>query len=402
MTKIIPSVLPLAMTAVLMAADQSKLGEGNALAMQTGPSSPLVQMAMRVILKNVRQIHDGKLREATLDAVSNPETCVVHRIGVTSEVKTSILKRLKEEGLLVASGESEIGIFPPLKNERSACPQLPLTLSAAPGSGFGGHHSYPGGLAAHEAFNMRSALNFAALYRKQYGKDVLINQDFVIAAPAWHDWAKTLVLQWNADGGEFAEFSFGGTGHTDNHGAAGDSRTAAHHILGLAETMARGLTPGLVITQASAHAAPTLGNEYKVVNWLRAAAVIARVDPAAKGYLVIDNDGHWRLPPLNHLRDGLDLNKNGQTNLLLEYQIHNLSDADFVESMPAVTNAELLLRTVAKQFGYDPADSVAYNNKFRNVVLAFIGPERLALLYSGYGLDAVVKEINRLKMRKLI
>jgi hypothetical protein len=245
-------------------------------------------------------------------------------------------------------------------------------------------------------------MNFAALYRKLYGKDVLINQDWVIGAPAWHDWAKTLVFQWNADGGVFDEFNFGGNGRNDNYVAPGDSRTGAHHILGLAETMARGLAPGLVITQASAHAAPTLGNEYKVVNWLRAAALIARIDPAAKGYLVIDKNGQWRLPPLNHLWDGLDLNQNGQTNFLLEYQIHNLSDADFVESIPAVNNADLLLKTVAKQFGYDPAETATYNNNFRNVVLALVGPERLSFLYSSHGLERVVQEINSLKVRHLI
>jgi len=380
--------------AALLAADQTKLGQGNGTAMEIGPSSPQVKQAMRTLLKNVRAIRDETLRKATLDAIQNPETCVAHRAHVKEVVRASILVRLKEEGLLADDADAEAGIFPPLKNDGGDCPHLPLTLDSAPGSAFSGHHSYPGGLAAHESFNLQSAINFAALYRKQYGKDVRINQDWVIGAPAWHDWAKTMVFQWNADGRIFDEFNFGGRGQTDNYGAPGDSRTGAHHILGLAETMARGLAPGLVITQASAHAAPTLGNEYKVVNWLRAAALIARIDPAAKGYLVIDKAGHWRLPPLNHLWDGLDLNVNRQTNFLVEYQIHNLSDADFVESIPAVTNAELLLKTVAKQFGFNPDDAANYNNKFRNVALAWIGPERLSLLYSAYGLERVAQEIR--------
>ncbi len=395
-------LLILAVSATLNAADQAKLGEGNEAAIATGRLSPLVQTSMRAILRSVHKIRDETLRESTLDALRNRATCVAHRARVTEEMKAEIIRQLKEQGLLNEGEGADAGVFPALKNDGGSCPQLPLPISAAPGSGFGGHHSYPGGLAVHEAFNLRSAVNFAALYRAAYGRDVLINEDVVIAAPAWHDWAKTMVLQWHADGSIFAEFNFGGTGQNDNYGAVGDSRTGAHHILGLAETMARGLAPILVITQASAHAAPSLGNEYKVVNWLRAAALIARIDPAAKGYLVIDKDGHWRLPPLNHLWDGLDLNKNGQANLLLEYQIHNLSDADFVESIPAAVTADLLLKTVAKQFGYDAQATAAYNNKFRNVVLAFIGPERLSLLYSSHGLDAVVSEISRLKQRKLI
>jgi hypothetical protein len=132
--------------------------------------------------------------------------------------------------------------------------------------------------------------------------------------------------------------------------------------------MARGLPPILVITQAAAHSAPTLGNEYKVVNWLRAGAILAWLDPVAKGYLVIDGNGHLRLPPLAALGAGVNLPAAGQTNLLVEYQIHNLSDADFVNSIPAVTEAQVLLQTIAKTFGYDPANVVYYNNFFRNVV----------------------------------
>src|SRR5207302_798758 len=103
--------------------------------------------------------------------------------------------------------------------------------------------------------------------------------------------------------------------------------TGGHHILGVAESMACGLSPELVITQASAPSAPTLGSEYKVVNWLRAAAIVARIDPVAKGYLVLDAQGNPRLPALRSLGEGVDLPAAGQTNLLVEYQIHNLSDA---------------------------------------------------------------------------
>src|SRR5262249_57680746 len=103
------------------------------------------------------------------------------------------------------------------------------------------------------------------------GDDLAMNQDLIIAAPIWHDGGKGMVFEWNADGTELQELNFGGNGANDNYGAKGDSRTAAHHILGLAESMKRDLAPELVITQASAHSAPTLGNEYKVVNWIRAA-----------------------------------------------------------------------------------------------------------------------------------
>src|SRR5262249_24366485 len=72
-----------------------------------------------------------------------------------------------------------------------------------------------------------------------------------------------MVFQWNSDGTEFAELNFGVNGTNDNYGTVGGSRTGGHHIIGIAEMMARGLTPDVVITMASAHSNPTSGNEYE-------------------------------------------------------------------------------------------------------------------------------------------
>ena len=55
--------------------------------------------------------------------------------------------------------------------------------------------------------------------------------------------------------------------------------------------MKRGLPPELVITMASAHSAPTSGNQFKVVNWLRAGAILAQIDAFAQGYLYSDSRG---------------------------------------------------------------------------------------------------------------
>src|SRR5262249_3125052 len=129
----------------------------------------------------------------------------------------------------------------------------------------------------------------------------LLDQDLVLAAPIWHEWAKPMVFQWNADGSEFTEMNFGGNGVNDAWGNPGDSRTGGHHIMSIAETMKRGLSPELVITQASAHSAPTSGNEYKVVNWLHAAAIMAQIDPVARGYLTRDGAGNLRLPTVRQL-----------------------------------------------------------------------------------------------------
>jgi hypothetical protein len=378
--------------ALVGAADQTLPGAGNARAEEIGRASPLVSDSMAILIRNIENIRDERLRKVTLDALSNVHTCIAHRAHLTANDKNAIIQQLTAKGLLSASDASGIegggiaGVFPPVLEDGGACPHCPLSLEAAPGSEFDGHHSFPGGLAVHESFNQQNAANLAALYRRTYavGLAQAIDEDLVLAAPAWHDWAKTFVFQWNVDGTEFQELKFGGQGKNDNFGKAGDSRTGAHHILGLAETMARGLPPALVITQASAHAAPTLGNEYKVVNWIRAAAIIARVDPIAKGYLR-NSDGHLRLPDMR-----------------IEYQIHNLSDADFVNSIPAVALADSLLKQMASRFGYDPANVADYNNRFRNVVLAHLGAERIEMIDAEAGISGVVAEVEKLRKAKVI
>ena len=413
------------------AADQTVLGAGNGQAAALAHRSQLVQTALQRLNQQVSVVKTSKLREQTEDALFNPSTCVAHRANLSASGKQAILAQLLAAGLYnpndaaAIQGGVEAGVFPPVREDGGPCPHLPQAFGTAPGSNFGGHQSYPGGLAIHESFNLSSALSFADNYQLNYGTtggdmlprvaplppfstphnaahgDLDINHDWVLAAPLWHDWAKTLVFQWNADGTEFTEFNFGGNGSTDNYGAAGDSRTGGHHILSLAESIARHLPAGFIITQASAHSAPTLGNEYKVVNWLRTASIIARVDPVAAGLLASDSNGHLRLPPVE-APDTVGLNAAGQTDILIEYEIHNLSDADFVFSIPAVTESQVILASLASAYGYDPANVAVFNTKFRNPVLSFLSGERILTLYTTKGISAVKAQLDVLRARGVI
>ena len=360
---------------------------------------------------------DHALAANVRDLVENRSVCIRHRAGETAASKQAIINALSAAGLFSAAdaaafpGGALAGVLPPVLQPGSGCPHLPQPFFSAPGSVFGGHHSYPGGLPIHETFNDLSDDSLASNYRRVYGTlgtgrasadrrrrrprrprlrataDFDIDQSIILAAPLLHDWGKPIVFQWNADGTEFAEFNFGGNGATDNYGAAGDSRTGAHHIIGIAESMARGLSPKFVITQASAHSNPTSGNEYKVVNWLRSAAIIAGIDPVAKGYLRVDGAGNLRLPAVQHLGE-VDLNAASptQVNAPVEYQLHNLSDADFTQTGPAVAVAQILLSTLAPEFGFSPSDTANYNLHYRNPALSNLSAERLYILYTNGGL----------------
>ena len=300
-----------------LADDQTKPGVGNAAAIALAKKSPIVESDYQFLLSQAQRIEDATVRKRTLDALGDP--CIQHRAHLTDAQKDAIVQTLTAEGLVNPADAASItggvkaGIFPPVTNDGSACPKLPQAFFSAPGStSVNGHHSYPGGLVVHESNNDVADVHLGEEYRQIYGHnggkgglptiprenqgrfssaeghfdaDIFIDEDLIVAAPLWHDWAKPIVFQGNANGSEFTELNFGGFGTADNNGAPGDSRTGGHHILGIAEAMMRGLSPAFVITQASAHSAPTGGNEYKVVNWLRAAAIIARIDPVAKGYL---------------------------------------------------------------------------------------------------------------------
>jgi hypothetical protein len=410
------------------AQNQTVPGPGNAQAIKTAQASPLVNSAYEFVVGQALQLSDRNLRTQTLDALSNPQTCILHRANLKPADKQSIVSELLSQGLLNPADNNTFpggllaGVFPPVLNDPGSCPHLPQRFWSAPGSNFGGHHSYPGGLPVHEANNDTADINLAAEYGNVYGSTngaglatvnvagiyfplpnnrtstaLKLNRDLIVGAPLWHDWAKSIVFQWNADGSEFQELNIGGNGaNLDNYGAAGDARTGGHHILSIAESMLRGFSPAFVITQASAHSAPTSGNEFKVVNWIRAAAIIARLDPVAKGYLATDNKGNLRLPALLHTGD-VDLVGAGQTNILTEYELHNLSDADFTFSGPAVAADQLVLAQLAPSFGYDPSKPAIYNTNYRNVVFSNFSAERLYAIYTASGVDGVRAQIQKLR-----
>jgi hypothetical protein len=404
--------------------DQSLPGKGNAEATRLAASSALVSSAQRLIASQIAKIGDHSVAAALRELVADRDVCVKHRAGETAERKQKIIQALGAAGLLTTSDAANIpggalaGVLPPVLDAGSACPHLPQPFAAAPGSSFGGHHSYPGGLVLHSAANDLIDVGLASAYRRVYGHssagglpvvgdgaktDVELDEDVILAAPLLHDWAKTLVFQWNADGTEFTEMSFGGNGQTDNNGAPGDSRTGAHHIIGLAESMARDLPPKLILAQAAAHA-PAVGNgEYKVVNWLRAAAIIAGVDPVARHYLHEDAAHHLRLAAVERLGD-VDLNAAvpSQANAAVEYQLHNLSDADYVQTTSALDVAQLLLAQLAPDFGFDRTEVARYNLKYRNPVLSHTSAERLYLLYTSGGIEAVRSQLAKLKAKGLI
>jgi hypothetical protein len=366
------------MVSVLVApgAWQAPAGAVNASAVAAARRSPLVQGALAAVAREAGAIADTHLRQIMVDAIGNADTCIAHRRGLDEAAKRVIVQRLIDEKLIAGqtAEQAVAGVFPPVRDEGSACPKLPQAFGVAPG-GNGSHHDYPGGLAVHESYNLAGALNLAKENRDIYG--VAPNLDVIRAAVIWHDWAKTIVHQWNADGTITAEATIAETG--------------AHHILGVAEAIARHCPADEVIAQASAHNAPGRGADDKIAKWIEAAAIIARQDPVAAGLLTHDAGGyHLRSnrPPAAQATDD-------PFTASIEAVIVNVADMNFY-SVSASAELETLLPALAPGFGYSTQDMTVFRNRFRNPILSYDSADRLAGIYRHGGLDALRTELARL------
>ena len=74
--------------------DQTQVGAGNEEAARLASESPLVRSADRFIARQAEQIRDRALRHETVDAITNRQTCIKHRAGMTSEEKDQLVQQL--------------------------------------------------------------------------------------------------------------------------------------------------------------------------------------------------------------------------------------------------------------------------------------------------------------------
>ncbi len=167
--------------------------------------------------------------------------------------------------------------------------------------------------------------------------------------------------------------------------------------------MSRNIDADVIIAVAACHGVPTAYNEYMVVNWLRTAAIISRIDPVQKGFLYIDSFHHYRIRPVRfagnvHTTGSLP----NHSQMLAEYALQQLADGDWMFTNPAAHETDLLLQKLAPEYGYAIAPAAAYNWKFRNMVLCYLSSERLSLIYGNKGINGLRAELNKLRKKKII
>lgn len=309
-------------------------------------NSEVVQSAYDTIVKSVKKIRNPSLRSTILNIVQNPAPTIARGD------EAAIMASLKKAGLLNVNAKN---VFPRIGDKTRS----PQPFWSAPGSGYGSHHAYPGGLATHTALNVVSA---EALYENyRHINNLELDWDDAVGGEILHDLHKPWVFQWEKDHSCRVEQQLAGTGE--------------HHVLSIAESIKRGLPSSFVVAQACAHDHPSSKQgEALVVGWLKAASIIAGVDPVLHG--LIAEDG--KTLPLPRRMEG--------------YVVH-LADHDWVISSSACQWSVQALKELAQeQYGITEA---AKFNAFRNYVLANLTAMRLYGILSAQGRKAFAADVAR-------
>lgn len=313
---------------------------------QIAKESVVVQSAHRVIVEAAKQIRDNSLRSTVLAILDNPAPTIA------KNNEKDILSRLQKENLIDTARKE---VFPPVKNPE----QSPQPFWSAPGSGYASHHAYPGGLVTHTALNVVSAQALVKNYMDVNG--LTLDYDAAVGGEILHDLHKPWVFAWQDDHSCRKEQLLAATGE--------------HHVLSIAESIARKVPVQVVVAQACAHEHPaTPAGEKLVVGWIKAASIIAGIDPIKAGLL--DKSGNTLPLPRR-----------------IEGWVVHLADHDFVISTSACRWTAAALEKLAKE-NYGLSD-VQQLNSFRNYVMANLTAMRLYGILSSQGKKAFANEVAR-------
>jgi hypothetical protein len=350
-----------------LATPLSAVTAGNQQAMSLARNSTTIMAANAAAMAMADSLTDPSLRRATLEVMGHPAPTYQLQSPTRAD-KEAVRQELLAAGLITDQVTLE-GIFPPVGDPHEA----PQAFWSAPGSTYAGHHSYPGGLVVHSWTNASVAAQWVDSYDQRYAlvsESGAIDPSIATAAPLWHDINKVTVFQWNDDGSELVEQAIADTG--------------GHHPLSGAEAIVRGMSADFVVALLGAHDPPQSGvSIYRLINYVRAAAIIARVDPVKAGLLQL-----WDNPMAPA---GLGL---AQTPPRVEAHINHLSDHDFVFSGDSATLVIQTLRNLAPEYGVDPGSQPARFNLFRNTVLSQLTDMHLYGVHQTGGQEAVKATID--------
>jgi hypothetical protein len=319
---------------------------------QDAENSEMLSKGINYLKYMISRIESKALRGIGERYLENPAPTLIKRFANTSE-------REKTAGELVKAGYIKPEVTHQLLLPKAQPGRAPQPALTTPGSGYQSHHSYPGGLITHLAANVSIAKHIADTYPMVYGYDV--NNDIVILAQLLHDFHKPWVFQWKDDFETLAEVTVAGTG--------------AHHILSIAEALYCNFPPELTVAMASAHASPTSEEDRaSIMDWIKAAGIIAGIDPYKTGVLKGD--------------DGMELFDRQ------ENYITHLGDHDWVLSVPAAQKTIGALKTIAAESYKINVKNAKDFNSFRNYVFSQTGAMTLHNVWANKGINGLMEYVK--------
>ncbi len=257
----------------------------------------------------------------------------------------------------------------------------PQTYLTAPSSHNDFYNAHPGGLAMTVAYNIRMADAYTQNYRQMFG--LPINRDLPAAALCVHEYPKVWLYQWQQDGSWLEEPR-----------TVYDDTWHAHCIYVTAELMHRRYDARIVMAMAAAHQLSALDASMdgrrvvccwhgldRVAHFIKAAAVMAQVDPVDYGLLE---------------RKGQDMVLAPQP---AEQWVTHLADMNWPYTMGgAHLFTRPLLQEVARtDYGLTDRDLAGRPfNQLKNYVWSQLGQIPLYEILVREGFDAARKTVNRL------
>lgn len=329
-----------AVLCLLLAATPAAAGITDSDAAAMAALSPLAARSQQ-ILATATDALPPDLQAQTREGLLVADSCIIYRANENDRLRHEVVADLIRQGFVADEAVAFRSLYGYPVRDDGTCKHKPAPLLATTGGVETDHHSWPGGLAGHIAFNLEIARDLMARYRAESGEARAFDETALVAAVLWHDWAKQVLYRWSNDGIVSYESKIAGTG--------------AHHIIGLAEAMARRLPTRMIVIQACAHDA----DERAVISYLRAAAIIARVDPVARGYVMAAAGGGFA------------------TDIGPECRISFLSDQNWAYAEPALLHARTVLARLIPKLGYrsDPAAA----ERFTWWALSYYGADRFDL-----------------------
>jgi hypothetical protein len=256
---------------------------------QMSRASRLVMAAYNELLQVAASLeHDG-YRQLMTECVAAPKVTFLELYPTEADRKRMFAEMVR------------LGFFNAADDHEHVWPgghMTPQTYLTAPSSHNDFYNAHPGGLAITVAYNVRMAEAYTGNYRQMFG--LPINRDLPSAALCVHEYPKVWLYQWLGDGSwrEEPRTVYDDTWH-------------AHCIYVTAELMHRRCDSRIVMAMAAAHQLGALDasmdgrrvvcnwiGEQRVAHFIKAAAVLAQVDPVDYGLLERGPGGEMYLAPV--------------------------------------------------------------------------------------------------------